>query len=214
MDPSSFHEKDLDDDLEEFIVSWATEYPRHNPIRLVVHLQRRLPGIDAQSVIERAVHNYFAYRTELNGREFKELLREGRLSLIIGLSFPTVCLSGAEMAKRPQIPDASIVEASLTIAGWVAIGGDYFWYPDLYLVGNFLVRLDRPVRGVCLGQLVFGLLLMVLAFKVRRFAKNSPLWRWHTPNRKLISVREAGHRARCPSHITVRTNRKSRPRTN
>ena len=59
MDPSPFHEKDLDDDLEEFIVSWATEYPLHNPIRLVVHLQSRLPGIDAQSVIERAVHNYF-----------------------------------------------------------------------------------------------------------------------------------------------------------
>jgi hypothetical protein len=26
MDPSPFHEKDLDHDLEEFIVSWATEY--------------------------------------------------------------------------------------------------------------------------------------------------------------------------------------------
>ena len=48
MDPSPFHEKDLDDDLEEFIVSWATEYPLHNPIRLVVHLQSRLPGIDAR----------------------------------------------------------------------------------------------------------------------------------------------------------------------
>ena len=27
IDPSPFHEKDLDHDLEEFIVSWATEYP-------------------------------------------------------------------------------------------------------------------------------------------------------------------------------------------
>jgi hypothetical protein len=136
MDPSPFHEKDLDDDLEEFIVSWATEYPLHDPIRLVVHLRSRLPGTDAQSVIERAVHNYFAYRTELNEREFKQLLREGRLSLIIGLSFLTVCLSGAEMAKRFQIPGASIVEASLTIAGWVAM-----WHPmDIYLYGWWPLR--------------------------------------------------------------------------
>jgi hypothetical protein len=136
MDPSPFHEKDLDDDLEEFIVSWATEYPLHDPIRLVVYLQSCLPGPDAQSVIERAVHNYFAYRAELNGREFKQLLREGRLSLIIGLSFLTVCLSGVEMAKRFQIPGASIVEASLTIAGWVAM-----WHPmDIYLYGWWPLR--------------------------------------------------------------------------
>jgi len=60
MDPSPFHEKDLDHDLEEFIVSWATEYPLQEPIRLVVHVQNRPPGIDIQNVIERAVHNYFA----------------------------------------------------------------------------------------------------------------------------------------------------------
>jgi len=44
IDPSPFHEKDLDHDLEEFIVSWAAEYPINEPIRLVVHLQKPLPG--------------------------------------------------------------------------------------------------------------------------------------------------------------------------
>ena len=58
MNPSPFHQKDLDDDLEEFIVSWAKEYPLNDPIRLVVHLRNRPPGMDAQSVIERAVDNY------------------------------------------------------------------------------------------------------------------------------------------------------------
>jgi hypothetical protein len=136
MDPSPFHKKDLDDDLEEFIVSWATEYPLHDPIRLVVHLENRPSGADVQSVIERAVHNYFAYKTELNKREFKQLLREGRLSLIIGLSFLTVCLSGAQMATRFQVPGASIIEASLTIAGWVAM-----WHPmDIYLYGWWPLR--------------------------------------------------------------------------
>jgi hypothetical protein len=30
MDPSPFQERDLDDDAEEFIVSWAQEFPRRN----------------------------------------------------------------------------------------------------------------------------------------------------------------------------------------
>ncbi len=110
MDPSPFHEKDLEHDLEEFIVSWATEYSLHDPLRLVVYLQNRSPGTDAQSVIERAVHNYFAYRTGLNQREFKQLLREGRISLLIGLLFLTVCLSGGQMASRLDIPGANIVD--------------------------------------------------------------------------------------------------------
>jgi hypothetical protein len=136
MDPSPFHEKDLDHDLEEFIVSWATEYSLHEPLRLVVYLQKRPPGVDVQSVIERAVHNYFAYRRELNQREFKHLLREGRLSLLIGLSFLTVCITGGQMAARFQIPGASVVEASLTIAGWVAM-----WHPmDIYLYGWWPLR--------------------------------------------------------------------------
>ena len=136
MDPSPFHEKDLDHDLEEFIVSWATEYSMHEPLRLVVYLQERPPGVDVQSVIERAVHNYFAYRRELNQREFKHLLREGRLSLLIGLSFLTGCITGGQMAARFQIPGASVVEASLTIAGWVAM-----WHPmDIYLYGWWPLR--------------------------------------------------------------------------
>ncbi|HKM82407.1 MAG TPA: hypothetical protein VJY15_15780, partial [Candidatus Acidoferrum sp.] len=31
MDPSPFIEKDLDDDAEEFIVSWAQEFPHNAP---------------------------------------------------------------------------------------------------------------------------------------------------------------------------------------
>jgi len=136
IDPSPFHEKDLDHDLEEFIVSWATEYPLHERLRLVVYLQNRPPGADAQKVIERAVHNHFAYKTALNQREFKLLLREGRLSLAIGLLFLTLCLSGGQLANRLQIPGASIVETSLTIAGWVAM-----WHPmDVFLYGWWPLR--------------------------------------------------------------------------
>src|SRR5260370_42665540 len=73
MDPSPFHEKDLDHDAEEFIVSWAREYPLDEPIRLVVHMQNPRLGADSPAIIERAVHNYFAYKAELSQRELRQL---------------------------------------------------------------------------------------------------------------------------------------------
>jgi len=42
MDPSPFIEKDLDDDAEEFIVSWAQEFPP----KAAIKLRRRSPRTD------------------------------------------------------------------------------------------------------------------------------------------------------------------------
>ena len=78
MDPSPFHEKDLDHDAEEFIVSWAREFPLDEPVTLVVHLDALPQEQEPQSMIERAVHHYFAYRVELNRLEFRHLLQDGR----------------------------------------------------------------------------------------------------------------------------------------
>ena len=38
MDHSPFHERDLDHDAEEFILSWVREFPVNDPVVLVVHL--------------------------------------------------------------------------------------------------------------------------------------------------------------------------------
>ncbi|MGZ5522110.1 MAG: hypothetical protein ACXWF1_03150, partial [Chthoniobacterales bacterium] len=50
--------------------------------------------------------------------------------------FLTLCLSGGQLANRLQIPGASIVETSLTIAGWVTM-----WHPmDVFLYGWWPLR--------------------------------------------------------------------------
>ena len=38
LDPSPFHERDLDQDAEDYIVGSAEEAPRQHPLRLVIHL--------------------------------------------------------------------------------------------------------------------------------------------------------------------------------
>src|ERR1035438_10726058 len=52
MDPSPFIEKDLDDDAEEFIVSWAQEFSPSAPIKLRIHLEQ-WPAEDPKELIDR-----------------------------------------------------------------------------------------------------------------------------------------------------------------
>jgi hypothetical protein len=44
LDPSPLTEKDLDRNVEEFIVSWARELPPRKELRLVVRLGTPLPA--------------------------------------------------------------------------------------------------------------------------------------------------------------------------
>jgi len=91
MDPSPFVEEDLDDDAEEFIVSWAQEFSSDAPIKLRIYLEQ-WPAQDPKELIKTAVHNHFAYRARITNLEFKRLLKQGRTSLFIGLVFLSVCL--------------------------------------------------------------------------------------------------------------------------
>ena len=91
MDPSPFIEKDLDDDAEEFIVSWAQEFSPNAPLKLRIYLDQ-WPTEDPKELIRSAVHNHFAHSAKIAELEFKRLLRQGRTSLFIGLVFLAACL--------------------------------------------------------------------------------------------------------------------------
>lgn len=135
MDPSPFHDKDLDHDAEEFIVSWAQEFPVDEPVALVVHLQQAPDGIDVKAMIEQAVHNYFAYRARMNRLEMGRLMKEGRHSLLVGLGFLATCLLTSELlALHADGAFLDILKEGLTIGGWVAMWKPlqtylYEWWP-------------------------------------------------------------------------------------
>ena len=148
MDPSPFHEKDLDHDAEEFIVSWAQEYHRHEPVALVIHLEKFPEGGDPTRPVVDAVHHYFDYRARLNQLEFKRLLKQGRTSLIVGLSFLVVCLGAIQFfgLRQPGTLSALVAEG-LIIAGWVAMWKPmqiylYDWWP-LRRRGQIFEKLSR-----------------------------------------------------------------------
>ncbi|HVY70715.1 MAG TPA: hypothetical protein VHH73_12365 [Verrucomicrobiae bacterium] len=135
MDPSPFHEKDLDHDAEEFILSWAQEFNLHEPVELVIHFDKLPENERARSAIASAVHNYFTYRARLNQLEFKRLMKQGRATLLVGIMFLAGCLGLAELLPR-DAAWADFVREGLTIAGWVAM-----WKPmEIYLYDWWPVR--------------------------------------------------------------------------
>ena len=137
IDPSPFHEKDLDADAEEFIVSWAQEFSLRDPVVLVIHLNQMPDGEHPAPLVAQAVQHYFAYRAKLTRLEFRRLMKDGRQSLMIGSAFLVTCLTGSELLGG-HAPGAmlTVVRESLTIAGWVAM-----WKPmEIYLYEWWPVR--------------------------------------------------------------------------
>lgn len=139
MDPSPFYERDIDDDAERYLVSWAQETPPDEPLKLTLHLDE-IPaeGLDhTREWITHSIHNYFAERERLTRLKFRSLLRQGRTSLAIGVTFLVTCLGAGEIvATTLQGAFPSLLRESLTIAGWVAM-----WRPlEIYLYEWWPVR--------------------------------------------------------------------------
>lgn len=134
MDPSPFIDRDLDDDAEKFIVVWARELPADQEFELVLHLAT-LPKPERVAGVEAAVRHYFASRAEMKRREFHQLLRIGRQSLVVGLLFLTACLVlGQIVGTLGQNTAATVIRESLAICGWVAMWRPlqtylYDWWP-------------------------------------------------------------------------------------
>lgn len=121
FDPSPFREKDLDGAAEEFIVSWAQEFPSGAALRLIVHLpdgDRR--EADAAGV-EASLSRYFAERADHTDRQIGELFRVGRRALVVGVSFLVVCTFAAEaIAAAAWGGIGTLLQTGLVIFGWVA----------------------------------------------------------------------------------------------
>ncbi len=136
MDPSPFVTRDLDAAAEEFIVSWAREFPGRPEFELVIHVSTAPPNERATGA-EAAVRHYFAGRAQQKDREFHQLMRRGRLSLAIGVACLAVTLTLGSIIARLRLGTvADVISESLTIGGWVAM-----WRPmEIYLYNWWPIR--------------------------------------------------------------------------
>ena len=98
LDPFPFREKDLADEAEDYIVSWAREMPGNRPFKIVVHIPDNELQERASSDLVEAFNRYFAGRAVVIQRDLNELFRIGRRSLVIGASILAACLLLAHLA--------------------------------------------------------------------------------------------------------------------
>ena len=122
LDPFPFRERDLDQDVEDYIVGWARELPRSDPISIVVYLSDIEFKAGAGSYVGEAFGRYFTNRSVAVQHDLNELFRIGRKSLAIGIAILIGCLASAHMVAG-YLSDASlknIVGESFLILGWVA----------------------------------------------------------------------------------------------
>ncbi len=122
LDPSPFHERELDDDAADYIVSWARELPKQARIRIVIHLPEAEVRRAEERGLELAITNHFAERAAAVEREQRELSRLGTRYLAIGIFVLLVCLGASQIARANlgSGPLARAIEEGLVILGWVA----------------------------------------------------------------------------------------------
>ncbi len=152
LDPAPFYGKDLDSAAEHYIVGAAREFPLQAPVKLVVHLPLVAADTEAARSIPEAIANYFAYRAAVKGQELRNTLREGRIALLIGVSFLFLCIVARRfVALLGDGLVSGILEEGLLISGWVAMWRPieiflYQWWP-IGRTRQVLTKLSRaPVE--------------------------------------------------------------------
>ncbi len=141
MDPAPFHERDLDSEVVNYIVDWAQEVAPDAPLELVVTVHHAAPPENGAALISDAVHTSFQRRALAKRRALKKLLREGRISLVIGIAFlaAAIFISDYIAGLISNENYAWLVQESVVIGGWVAL-----WHPlNIFLYDWWPLRAER-----------------------------------------------------------------------
>lgn len=135
LDPSPFHEKEIDREAEDYIVGAADELSLQEPIALVIRLTGDQLAQSNMKMVPDAIRNHFEYRLSGIRRRLSFLFREGRIALLIGLTFLFACIFARELVFAPVSGAVShMIAEGLLILGWVAMWRPlqiflYDWWP-------------------------------------------------------------------------------------
>jgi hypothetical protein len=116
--PPPFKGAALTPDAESYIVQKAKRLPARQPIEVLIESAKPL-GRDVGPIIT----GYFREAAEAELQNIRELFRNGRKALLIGLFTLSLCLFLAwyftyEVAQRPL---TRLVQESFVILGWVSM---------------------------------------------------------------------------------------------
>lgn len=138
MDPSPLSDRSLHPEVADWIEEWAEELDPRQPLDLEIHVEDgRLDGREA--AIAAAIQSHFDYRTWQLSRALHKLLREGRISLVIGLVALTGFTTASRIIGESTNPAIDILHEGLAVLGWVSM-----WKPtEILLYDWWPIRRER-----------------------------------------------------------------------
>lgn len=156
LDPAPFLEKDLDDEAEKYIIDAVDEFPLNTPLKLIIYLPLEIAESEDAHTIPESIRNYFEYRSQHAKKNLEFALKQGRISLLIGLTFLFFCISTREAISALALGTAGeILAEGLLISGWVAMWRPiqiylYDWWPIQRLRRIFekIQHMDIEVRSM------------------------------------------------------------------
>lgn len=135
MDPTPFLNKDLDPEAEAFIETWASGFAPGSHFHITIHVEKWPSDGDPSEMLTGSIHNHFLFKAGRTRTVLKHLLQQGRMSLVIGIVFVSLCLFVADaIGNLGTNTGLTIARESLTIVGWVAMWRPlqtflYDWWP-------------------------------------------------------------------------------------
>ena len=148
LDASPFHEQDLDKEAEEYIVDSVLDLPPEAKLKLVIYLPPETLSEPRVRSAPDSIHHFFSYCHDSTLRKRRLHMREGRLSLALGLSFLFACILLRQVFFRDSgTVLGEVLSEGLLILGWVAIWRPmemllYDWWPITRL-GRTYLRLSE-----------------------------------------------------------------------
>jgi hypothetical protein len=130
LDPSPFHERDLDSAAERYIVDSADESAPNKPVHLLIHLPENMITPATAEHFQDSVQRFFTFRAKEAKLHLRRCFREGRIALLVGFMFLLSCLMIRELIL--PLGDGffyDFLAEGFLITGWVAL-----WHPlDVFL---------------------------------------------------------------------------------
>jgi hypothetical protein len=121
FDPSPFHNKDIDDDAERYIVNSVRAFPLSTKLKLVFYLPSEQNN-EASQVLIHAIDNFFDFKATMAYKDLRATLHEGRIALLFGLIFLIICsVTRTLLNGFSTQPLGAIFLEGLSIIGWVAM---------------------------------------------------------------------------------------------
>ena len=122
FDPSPFHDFSLNSTAAQYVASQAWYAPRRNHFVIALSIRGKPAPPQAVAKVQEVVRVHFNRLAISEHQNFRQLLRNGVISLAIGLCVLAFCTALSRAVDNSSLPDGwrEGIRDGISVFGWVA----------------------------------------------------------------------------------------------